>query len=653
MSKRKYEEFNKDTFISATRLCNYVRNDPIIDYLDLVDVNGLEVDSSSLNLVNKKNKNKKRKTAFDYIVEEGYKFEEKIVKKIISTMNKLGLGNEVITIEKNSDLEIQFEKTQEIITQGLHQVIFGGLLINKKNGTYGYPDMIVSGQWIEQFVYSIPKKINENIYYIIDIKSSTINLISKGKYVCSGNLLQGYKSQIWVYKEALDLIQGCESNFGFILGKKYKYVEDNKEINICDSFYTLGTIDYEYEKNKGNNIKNQVSKSIKWNREIREKWKQYKLYPINNKIRPNMKNFYDKNYKKIKKIIATKNNELTLLWNCGMAGRTHASKYKITKFTDKRLTANKINVKDSSLKYNITNLMIKMIHENKPIHLKSDSNYGNWRKVYTHEFFVDFETYLQVYDEALINENFNFDTNEFVPSAGTVKQENNLESPSKAKLTNIELSQSEHLYMIGVGYLSEKKEFDFKCFIIDYHGSNRVYEYVKEIYNCKKSDIVIVPDEKTLIENFINYIYSYKNPTQPKHKFLSETRLIHWSPAEPNIITKKLVKYKLFNGQYLLPWFDLMYVFKNNSNPILIKNCFSFSLKDITKSLHSHKLINLEWSDLDDGLLSAFIAKDIYRNNSNEKTNNQNMEDIIEYNYIDCKALYLILTFLREYKENN
>jgi hypothetical protein len=98
----------------------------------------------------------------------------------------------------------------------------------------------------------------------------------------------------------------------------------------------------------------------------------------------------------------------------------------------------------------------------------------------------------------------------------------------------------------------------------------------------------------------------------------------------------------------ILPWFDLMEVFKNSLYPITIKNCFSFSLKEITKTLHSHKLIKLEWPDLDDGLLSAFIARDIYKKLTLTENLNNNMQDIVEYNYIDCKALHLILNCIRK-----
>ncbi|MEK6867369.1 MAG: 60S ribosomal protein L26, partial [Nanoarchaeota archaeon] len=62
-------------------------------------------------------------------------------------------------------------------------------------------------------------------------------------------------------------------------------------------------------------------------KDLRKNWKKYKLCPISNKIRPNMKNSFDKYYKNIKRKIALKNNELTLLWNCGIVQRNHANKH--------------------------------------------------------------------------------------------------------------------------------------------------------------------------------------------------------------------------------------------------------------------------------------------------------------------------------------
>jgi hypothetical protein len=203
--------------------------------------------------------------------------------------------------------------------------------------------------------------------------------------------------------------------------------------------------------------------------------------------------------------------------------------------------------------------------------------------------------------------------------------------------------------------------------VIEYNGSNNIYSKIKENniknkvnsanvvkainkYNCSKQNIIFVKSEESLIHEFTKYIYSFKNLREAKHQYLKNTRLIHWSSAETVIFNKKLIEYNITGLEYKLPWFDLLAVFKNSDHPIIIKECFSFSLKNVVKTLTMHKLIDLSWSDLDDGLLSSFIAKQIYSNTNVDITsNNKEMEEIIEYNYIDCIAIYMLLTFIRKY----
>ena len=133
--KRKFDTIDKDNLVSATRVVNHVRNDPIIDYFDILNNNNLTIDDN-LKIVDK-NKDttiKKRKTSFDYIVEEGYKFEEKIVNKIKRYMINNKLKNKIINISKDEDILKQFEKTKKVIESQKYDVILGGLLINKKKG---------------------------------------------------------------------------------------------------------------------------------------------------------------------------------------------------------------------------------------------------------------------------------------------------------------------------------------------------------------------------------------------------------------------------------------------------------------------------------------------------------------------------------------
>jgi hypothetical protein len=624
--RRRLNTDDIDNLISATRLVNYIRNDPIIDYLDIIEKNNLyvndnlEITEITENPENPEKNNKKRKSSFDYIVSEGYKFEERIVNKIKNFMKDNNLEDRIITIQKNSDINIHFQKTKKIIEEYKYEVILGGLLINTKNMTYGYPDIIVLGKWITKFIHSPPTvNIKDDVYYIIDIKSSTINLKKGGKYVSSSMLFEGYKTQICVYKEALDQIQKCNSTFGFILGKKYKYVQNKNDVHINNSFYTLGLIDYKYEYETGNDIKEKIKKSISWSKELRKNWKKYKLYPITKKIRPNIKNSFDKNYKRIKKLIARKNKDITLLWSCGIKQRNIANKQKITKYNDVNLTSDKLGFMNNSSKSKIINKMLDITNSDKLIKIPIINNYNNWQKSVLNEFYVDFETFTPSFDE------YDIELLDYENTEPTIEQV---------------------IYMIGVGHFNET--YNFKCFILDYYGSKSIYKNIKKKYNCTNDNIIVISDEKTLIIKFIEYIYSFNNLKEPLYRFLKKTRLIHWSWAEPSLFLKKLVKYNINNINNNLPWFDLMDVFKQPDYPIVIKNCFSFSLKDIAKTMNSHKLIKLEWSELDDGLLSAFIARDIYKNNSkNTKLNSQNMEDIVEYNFIDCKALYLILDYMR------
>jgi hypothetical protein len=667
MTKRKYELIDTSNLVSATRVSNYARNDKIIDYLDLIDKEGLKVQEDSLLLVNKGsgeipdklNENgginyKKRKTSFDYIVEEGWNFEYKIIDYIY----KMEINKEkIITIEKCKDIKEQYEKTLKILQSHNYEVILGAMLINLNNMTYGYPDMIVLGSWINKYIDQPPKNIIEDIYYIIDIKSSTINLINKGTNVCANNLFEGYKTQIWVYKEALNNIQKIQSNYGFILGKKYKYVDNNNVICINNPFYMLGVIDYVWEKTNGNDIKNKVTNAIKWLDKLKKNWKKYKLYPITKDLKPNMKNHYDKNYKKIKTIIAKKNEEITLLWNCGIKQRDYANKSRITKISDYRLTPEKLGFVPNSERYPIINQMLKMSRINKKsklsqnesiesinnfnnlINLSKSNNFAQWQKNKNFEFFVDFETYINNFDSSVIYEDkeLNGDIND---------------------IEEIELiDTSQCIYMMGTGHFdSIKNNYIFKCFIIKYVGSESIYNKLETKFNCSFDDIILVNNEKELLEKFIEYIYSFKNKNEPKYRYLNKVRLIHWSKAEPSLFSKKLSKYNINTINNILPWFDLLDVFKYKPSPIIIQDCYSFSLKEIVKTMNNKNMIEMKWPDLDDGLLSAFIARDIYKNNPNDFNNpndpnnivnNNNMQDIVEYNYIDCKALYLILKFIR------
>ena len=149
-------------------------------------------------------------------------------------------------------------------------------------------------------------------------------------------------------------------------------------------------------------------------------------------------------------------------------------------------------------------------------------------------------------------------------------------------------------------------------------------------------DNLTIEDEKQNILNWVNFISKY-----------DEIKIYHWGHAEKSYlenIHKRFSDIKL--PKMLL--IDLLHYFR--SEPIIIKNCFNFSLKTIGKNLFKHGLIKSTWSDTDNGLDAMIKFKEI----SLEKDKNIPLKryievaEIIEYNKMDCVIRMEILYYLRK-----
>jgi hypothetical protein len=619
MLTRHKKSKKNDNLTSATRLTNYIKKDCIIDYLDLLKNKKRKLTESSSNKSSSNkssSNNKKRKSSFDYIVENGYIFEDNIFEKIEKKMKLNNELNNLIKI-KEKDINKNFIDTTNILINKKHDIILGSILINYENNTYGYPDMIVSGYWIRKYIKDYPINICENRskYYIIDIKSSTINLISGGEIMSSKILYDAYKTQIYVYTEALNKLlkdHGINNNVncGFILGKKYQYKFNGNFISK-DPFDRLAIINYNYEKENGIDYQNLTKNALLWQNDLKDNWESFTLNPINkDELYPNMKNTYDKNYKSIKKKIAYENKELTLLWNCGIKNRELAWSNDIRRYDDPKLNCTVLGL-EGTAKNNILSKMISILHTDNNYIIDLKNNIMNWQNTTKFEFFIDFETYYK---------NDFYDNNDY---------------------------NTQFIYMIGIGYFKNNK-FIQKTFIINYDKSNNLKNYInnKKNLNCKYKDYILCHDEEDLIIKTVDYIHSFKPNNMNLIQYYNDCRLIHWSGAEPILFNKKIKEYTLIDLKYKLNWFDLLKIFKDKEYPIIIKECFGYGLKEVVNKLNKYNYIKLNWPDLDDGLLSCFIAKDIYDNKS-PTINNKNMVNLTEYNYVDCFALFEILNWLR------
>jgi hypothetical protein len=582
MKQKNCKSFDDKT-IYATQLFNTMRDDNICDVIKYHE------------------SCKNASSGNNFLMEEGNIFEDNIVKCIKTMMSSNGEIDLFCNIEydktrkDNEYKEQHFMITKDKILEFRYDIIIGGLLYNIKNNTAGYPDLIVSDDWLRKYILqdlrlnNFTTRNKKKIYYIIDIKARSIILINDKENIGNRADYECYKIQVKVYKDILDDIQNYRTQYGFILGKRYKYGD---KIVIDNPFGSLGKIDYNYEKTNEMDYGKIINKFIGSFNEVKslKDERSRRLHYRNNKILNNMKNKYISNtFKKLKQVRATIDKELTKIAFIGKKQKQRAYEKGIYNYKDKRLNSSILGLKGKKGLY--VDNVLKVLNskkKSKDIIIPTDNNILNWREKVEKEFFVDFETF----------------------NAGDV------------------------IYMIGIGF-NFRGTWEYKNLIIDY-------------------DFKQIKNEEELITTFIDFVLSFKDYNQSIEDYYKTIRLWHYGHAEVSCYNKLLKKlnitsYGKYNMFYFkLPWYDLNRVIKGDlKNPIIIKNTFGYNgLKVVCKELNKLGLIDLEWDGLDSGLDSMVIAKNIYTD-INFRKKNEEMGKIIKYNEIDCLGVYKILNCLR------
>ncbi len=608
-SKTKMPTFNRNIWISATELRNYMIRDPLLDWLKVhYKIGKLKKYKKVISKVIKKvNTN----TFHGYLLNQGNEFEEKVVEKLIEIVG----ANKFIRLygEKDATSKVQFEKTIDAMKKGI-PVIHSGLLHNDDNNTFGIPDLIVRSDYFSKIFNTSPLESKEtkisapnlissrtkkpfNYHYrIIDIKFSTLPLRANGINLLNSNHIPAYKAQLWIYNQALSKIQGYNPMKSYILGRRWKYESCEGEFEGKSCFDRLGVIDYA-GVDKCYSVKSQ--EAIKWVRDVKspaaKKWQIDKLPLSRPELYPNMSNKHDEPWGEVKKQISENINELTSVWMVSTKHRDIARENGIYSWTDKKCDASSMGINGEKIGPIINAILKTNRGKTKFKPSKISNNVHGWSIKGKVEFYVDFETLGTMFTE--------FD---------------NVENSNEKTL----------IFMIGVGYIEpETKQWiyqDFTC------------------ANISKSEEVKICTE------FTNYITDVARRYKCKHP-----KCIHWAPAEP-------IEWERFYDRYYLKdidaivqktqsvygweWVDLLDVFK--SEPITIKGCFNFSLKSVSNSMKTHKMIKTIWdNDCVDGRDAMMLAWNAYK--KNKPLESSEMKSIIKYNEVDVKVLYEIITYLR------
>jgi hypothetical protein len=592
------------TYPTATKFFGFFLDDPLLDYLDKY---GLELGF--------KQDNPSEET--QTLLNKGKKFESNVIELIRS------LNISIVEISEMDNWLSGAIETLELMRQGI-PIIAQGYLINHVNKTRGRPDILIRSDYINKLkpgLLSTEEEKTPSIfgpwhYRVIDIKMTTLMLSADCKHISNKKILKAYKGQVLVYNLALNELQNYLSPHAYLLGRAsynyYGFINQNNDTFTSDPcLSSITAIDF---SSHDSSFINTLNKAIEWHTFLSTMPKVEKLMnstfqneydwdslemtiPVDMdlNLRPNMKNSYDYRWKTAKHIIAEHRQELTLLWNCGVAKRNKAIKMGITSW-------------DAYLKY-------------------CNENHGYQNEVLA--------TILEINDP----------------------NNNNLISPKHLDDEHLELLPDKKQPFIVIDFESANTS-DYETLLPNSFGQlnivfligvtvvipvNDTYEYRYFPFMIK--DLTVYQEYK-IFKKMLLLLKDIRESMNMKNIVLH-----HWSNAELNFFDMMYERnndddeiVKLIEPIYFV---DILSIFKYQ--PITIKGAYDFGLKSIAKAMYKNGMIKSIW-DNDLNGFQAMLQIMKYNNEAMDLklhlSDYQEVNDIILYNMKDCQVLAEIIIFL-------
>jgi putative phage-type endonuclease len=597
---------NPKEWVSTNSFTGFLLKDPIIDWLNMYENNEV-----IQNLLRKypernfeyKNKVKKRINVFNSIIDNIKQFGLKNKLNVLYITNIDEKWNEGLSVYKYNITKKALEDNTDIIIRPV--------ILDYKRKSYGIPDIIMKNK----VAYNYLKTYNNvnGLKHLLKDGYTTFCITLKHNFPQKGllNKWDNVLKNIYTgYSSTINSVLNNENTLVSLIGTNTCIVIDPETID------TKNCIKFE--------------EGISWVRTLREsgeKWLEYitnDKVPNNSNIMPNMCNKFDQKWRNIKKDLAEKWGELTLLWYCGINQRNKAHEKGIYtwKTSNETLTPSEIVMSlytDSKNEdtYNFSNrkrIIKSMIKLNRTDKIYSSKDFGEITEPY-----IDTQNALEVYIdfEVLSGKNIN----------------NNISSRLQ--------TPQDIIYLIGMQWKClDTNKIEFKSFI---------------------SSSLTSLAEKNMIKNW------WDNVKELKRKYKVEKIILyHWSPAEERFLNRAFkrhslsyIKNNLKSGNYDLR--DLMEMYIDAE--VVIKGVWGYSVKDIAKGLHKFGLISEVWDDtekggdtINSGEGTLTTATNCYKeiiSSGMEIQNNPNFKPICEYNKMDCNVLYHLLSFLRTFIYNN
>ncbi len=372
------------TVISASHVYNYMINDPLIDWLRMKN----RIKSSRCSNYDFK----------EFIMMQGIKFESKVVSYINSKILPVVSVSKYIT--KSS-----CKKTIELMMNGT-PVIHSSPVKNQYNSTQGVIDLLVRSDYLKFLVDICPlteseqciaaPKLNGNYHYVvIDVKFSTLPLRSDGKHILNTGNYPAYKSQTFIYNEAIGHIQGYTSPYTFILGRRWRYRSKSTTYHHFSCLNRLGVINFDGVDRV---YRSRTRNALKWLRDLNKHGHTWSAHPPSRpELYPNM--CVDSGqWNSEKQKIAEDIDEMTTVWHVGVKHRNAALLNGVKNWRDARCTAKIMNFNGQRASTIDKMLAINRQEKDKIRPKIIQNNVHGWKRK-TNEIYVDFETVSDVFSK--------------------------------------------------------------------------------------------------------------------------------------------------------------------------------------------------------------------------------------------------------------
>ena len=586
-----------DAWVSASRTRNFVRDDPLLDWLHLFGRDGGFVPDDE-------------RPGFDprtdfraFVLDKGQGFEAGVMRLLDEWIGTHPIGEDwqdARSPEKATETLQAMRRGEPLIAQAV--------LRNPDRRTYGMADLLIRSDVLARFfpeAISISEAAHgapalglaDRHYRVIDVKFHGFDLLADGHLSGASDEL-AYGVQVWLYNEALGRMQGYLPPASYLLGRAWKHGDEHGE----GCFERLARVDTaRYLRSRDAEIGDVAAAAVEWVRRLRAEGVTWHVLPEPSvpELYPHARSGDDAPWHAAKADIARALCELTLLpgMNPGLRAAAHAR--GIRRWDEPGLTAAALGITSDTFAARCNAILaanqpgaLAVVPERI---LNADPR---WRERPPVEFYVDFETVSALDDDF-----------------------SRLPAPGGQAL----------IAQIGCGHVTSDGRWAFAQWTVD----------------------ALAPDaERRIVEAWVTHM---RTVAQAAGVDLALARVDHWSAAEPvNLETA----YNSARSRHPdadwppdLPWFDLLQEIVR-AEPMAVAGGFNFGLKAIAKGMHAAGLILTSWGEGPTDGLGAMVglwsAAHECAATGSPMSEHPLMREIAAYNEVDCRVMWEVLEWLRE-----